>query len=62
MVENQTVAAMLAMSSEPLPTITEEDKQVYFQISRQASVVLQNISLLSETRRRLQEVNLLLEL
>jgi PAS domain S-box-containing protein len=34
---------------------------VYFQISRQASVVLQNISLLNETRRRLQEVNLLLE-
>ncbi|HMA07262.1 MAG TPA: GAF domain-containing protein, partial [Ramlibacter sp.] len=61
MVENQTVAAMLALSSEPLPAITEEDRQVYFQISRQASVVLQNISLLSETRRRLQEVNLLLE-
>ncbi|MGE5073914.1 MAG: GAF domain-containing protein, partial [Anaerolineae bacterium] len=61
MVENRPIAAMLALSTEPLPTITEEDKQVYFQISRQASVVLQNISLLNETRRRLQEVNLLLE-
>jgi PAS domain S-box-containing protein len=61
MVENQPIAAMLAMSAEPLPPITEEDKQVYFQIARQASVVLQNISLLNETRRRLQEVNLLLE-
>ncbi len=50
MVENQPIAAMLALSSEPLPAITEEDKQVYYQISRQASVVLQNISLLSETR------------
>jgi PAS domain S-box-containing protein len=61
MVENKPIAAMLAMSAEPLPTITEEDRQVYFQIARQASVVLQNISLLNETRRRLQEVNLLLE-
>ena len=55
------IAAMLALSLEPLPALTEEDRQVYFQISRQASVVLQNISLLNETRRRLQEVNLLLE-
>ena len=61
MVENRPVAAMLAVSTEPLPVLTEEDRQVYFQISRQASVVLQNISLLNETRRRLQEVNLLLE-
>jgi len=34
---------------------------VYHQISRQTSVILQNISLLNETRRRLQEVNLLLD-
>jgi GAF domain-containing protein/nitrogen-specific signal transduction histidine kinase len=61
MVENRPIAAMLAISQEPLPAFTEEDKQVYYQISRQASVVLQNISLLNETRRRLQEVNLLLE-
>ncbi len=61
MVENRPIAAMLAISQEPLPTFTEEDRQVYYQISRQASVVLQNISLLNETRRRLQEVNLLLE-
>ena len=61
MVENRPIAAMLALSTEPLPAITEEDRQVYFQISRQTSVVLQNISLLNETRRRLQEVNLLLE-
>ncbi len=61
MVESKPIAAMLALSAEPLSAITDEDKQVYFQISRQASVVLQNISLLNETRRRLQEVNLLLE-
>lgn len=60
-VENRTVAAMLAVSPEPIPAFTDEDRQVYYQISRQTSVVLQNISLLNETRRRLQEVNLLLE-
>jgi GAF domain-containing protein len=61
MVENRTIAAMLAVSTEPMAALTDEDRQVYLQISRQTSVVLQNISLLSETRRRLQEVNLLLE-
>ncbi len=61
LVEGKTVAAMLAMTPEPMPAFTEEDRQVYYQISRQTSVVLQNISLLNETRRRLQEVNLLLE-
>lgn len=61
LVENRPIAAMLAINSEPMPDLTEEDRQVFLQISRQTSVVLQNISLLSETRRRLQEVNLLLE-
>jgi len=60
-VEGKTVAAMLALSSEPIPAFTDEDRQVYFQISRQTSVILQNISLLNETRRRLQEVDLLLD-
>ena len=59
--EDRTVAAMLAVSPEPFAAFTEEDRQVYYQISRQTSVVLQNISLLNETRRRLQEVNLLLD-
>jgi GAF domain-containing protein len=61
LIENRPVAAMMALSTEPLPPLTEEDRQVYLQISRQASVVLQNISLLNETRRRLHEVNILLE-
>lgn len=61
LIDERPVAAMLAVSIDPLPPFTEEDRQVYFQISRQASVVLQNIQLLSETTRRLQEVNLLLE-
>ncbi|HJS17435.1 MAG TPA: GAF domain-containing protein [Anaerolineales bacterium] len=60
-IDKRTIAAMLAISPEPLPEFTEEDLQVYHQIARQTSVILQNISLLNETRRRLQEVNLLLD-
>jgi GAF domain-containing protein/nitrogen-specific signal transduction histidine kinase len=61
LVEEQPVAAMLAVSPEPLPDFSEEDRQVYMQISRQTSLILQNISLLNQTRRRLDEVNLLLD-
>lgn len=60
-IEPRVVAGVLAVSPEPLAGLTEEDRQVYDQIARQAGVVLQNISLLGETRRRLQEVNLLLD-
>jgi GAF domain-containing protein len=61
LVENKPVAAMLAVSPEPMPDFTEEDHQVYLQISQQTSLILQNISLLTQTRRRLDEVNLLLD-
>ncbi len=61
LVENKPVAAMLAVSPEPMPDFTEEDHQVYLQISQQTSLILQNISLLNQTRRRLDEVNLLLD-
>ena len=60
-IDKKTIAAMLAVSPEPMPPFTDEDLQVYHQIARQTSVILQNISLLNETRRRLQEVNLLLD-
>ncbi|MFZ5911025.1 MAG: GAF domain-containing protein [Chloroflexota bacterium] len=60
-VEDRVVAAILAVSPEPMPPFTDEDRHVYHQIARQASVVLQNIHLLNETRRRLQEVDLLLD-
>lgn len=61
LVENKPVAAMLAASPEPMPYFTDEDRHVYTQISQQTSVILQNISLLNQTRRRLDEVNLLLD-
>ena len=60
-IDKKTVAAMLAVSPEPMPAFTDDDLQVYYQIARQTSVILQNLSLLNETRRRLQEVNLLLD-
>ena len=59
--DKKVAAAMLAVSPEAMPSFTDEDLQVYYQIARQTSVILQNISLLNETRRRLQEVNLLLD-
>jgi GAF domain-containing protein/nitrogen-specific signal transduction histidine kinase len=60
-IDNKPVAAMLAVSPEPMPAFTEEDYKVYLQISQQTSLILQNISLLNQTRRRLEEVNLLLD-
>ena len=60
-IEARVVAGILAVSPEPLHGLTDEDYQVYYQIARQTGVVLQNIALLGETRRRLQEVDLLLD-
>jgi PAS domain S-box-containing protein len=61
LIDNKPVAAMLATSPEPLPPFTDEDRQVNFQIAQQTSLILQNISLLNQTKRRLDEVNLLLD-
>ncbi|MFN2119237.1 MAG: GAF domain-containing protein, partial [Anaerolineales bacterium] len=61
LVQDRAVAAMLAVSLAPLPAFSEQDRQVFEQVSRQASVVLQNIGLLTQTQGRLHEVNVLLE-
>ena len=60
-INNKPIAAVLATDSDAMPALSIEDRQVYFQISRQISIILQNISLLNETRQRLEEVNLLLD-
>jgi PAS domain S-box-containing protein len=57
----QVDAAVLAISNTPLPDVTKEDEQIYDLISNQVSITLQNLNLLTETRRRLREVNLLLD-
>jgi PAS domain S-box-containing protein len=54
-------AAILAISHTPLPPFNEEDQQVFELIGSQVAIALQNLSLLTETRRRLREVNLLLD-
>ncbi len=60
-VNKKPVAAVLATDPEPMPVLSRDDQQVYVQIARQLSVIIQNIGLLSETRQRLEEVNLLLD-
>jgi PAS domain S-box-containing protein len=60
-INNKPIAAVLAIDTESMPGLLPEDRKVYFQISKQISIILQNISLLNETRQRLQEVNLLLD-
>ncbi len=60
-INNKPIAAVLATGTETMPGLLPEDRKVYFQISKQISIILQNISLLNETRQRLQEVNLLLD-
>ena len=54
-------AVVLAISFTLLPAFTLEDQQVFGLVTRQAAITLENLRLLSETNRRLQEVNLLLE-
>ncbi len=60
-INEKPIAAVLAADSETMPVMFDEDRQVYLQISKQVSIILQNISLLNETRQRLHEVNLLLD-
>lgn len=60
-INNKPIAAVLATDTEAMPTLSDEDRQAYSQISRQISIILQNLSLLNETRQRLGEVNLLLD-
>lgn len=54
-------AAILAISRTALPAISHEDEQIYELIANQVAIALQNLNLLTETRRRLREVDLLLE-
>jgi PAS domain S-box-containing protein len=58
---NERFGAVMAIGQRPLPAFIEEDRRVFLQLAYQVSVGLQNLHLLNETRRRLQEVNLLLD-
>ncbi|MEK6256950.1 MAG: GAF domain-containing protein, partial [Chloroflexota bacterium] len=54
-------AAILATSHTPLSFLTKEDEQIFELIANQVAIALENLNLLTETRRRLREVNLLLD-
>jgi PAS domain S-box-containing protein len=60
-VEQGIDAVVLAISRKPMQQITSEDEQVFHLVARQVAIALQNLRLLNETNRRLQEVNLLLD-
>lgn len=60
-IDNQVDAAVLAVSRASLPPFGPEDEQLFSLLARQVSTALQNLKLMEETRRRLREVNLLLE-
>jgi GAF domain-containing protein len=53
-------AGVLVIGRVPVSDFIEEDYQVFSQVSSQLEVALQNLQLLSDTRRRLQELDLLL--
>ncbi|WP_299025310.1 GAF domain-containing protein [uncultured Thermanaerothrix sp.] len=52
---------VLILVDHPLPPFEAEDLAFYTQLAHQISTSLQNLELLEATRRRLREVNLLLE-
>ncbi len=56
----RTEAAVLAISYTSLPPFSAEDVQAFTLMGRQVGIALQNLNLLHETSRRLQEVDLLL--
>lgn len=58
---NGEVVGVLAIGQRTIPPFLEEDRRIFAQLSHQVSVGLQNLRLLNETRRHLQEVNLLLD-
>jgi GAF domain-containing protein/signal transduction histidine kinase len=60
-IDDLVSASVLAVSQKAELSLTEEDEQVYSQLAHQVSIILQNQRLLAETRRRLREVNDLLE-
>jgi PAS domain S-box-containing protein len=52
---------VMVLGLRALPAFSDEDRQIYTQLSRQVSLGTQNLDLLSQTRRRLREMDLLLE-
>ncbi len=61
-IENRQAAwAVMGIGLQPLQGFTQDDAQVFRQISRQVSLIIENLHLLVETSRSLKEVQLLLD-
>ncbi len=54
-------AGVMVASQSALPPFTAEDQVIIDQLCKQISAMLQNLTFLAETRRRLHEVDMLLE-
>ena len=54
-------AAILGLTTNPLPSFSQEDRKLYTRFTQQVAKALKNIRLVSEVNRRLEEVNLLFE-
>lgn len=54
------IGGILLIGQGVLPAFLEEDRHVFVHLAHQASVGIQNLRLLNETRRRLHDVDLLL--
>jgi PAS domain S-box-containing protein len=57
---NDRMTGVMVMGRTPAAEFIDEDFQIFSQVSSQMEVALQNLQLLSDTRRRLQELDLLL--
>lgn len=60
-VDAHHTAGILVISTQPLPPFMEEDRQAFGQVTRQVSVSLQNLELLGQARRRLHELDVLVD-
>ncbi len=54
-------AALLMVGKNPMPPVLQEDEQLLELLCRQVGMALENLRLLEEMNRRLQEINQLLE-
>jgi GAF domain-containing protein/nitrogen-specific signal transduction histidine kinase len=55
------MAGVLLLGKDPLQSYSSEDHHTYVRLANQISIGLQNLRLLTETRRHLHEVNILYE-
>lgn len=55
------LAGVMAFSDQERPPFSESDRHLFMQLTSQVGIALQNMQLLTETRRRLKELDLMLE-